>query len=278
MVSKASDRVAELKAISNDLRKAVIEMVHQAGSGHPGGSLSAADIVTVLYFDKMRIDPARPDWEDRDRLVVSKGHCAPIIYAALARLGFFPEDSFKTFRQVGSILQGHPDMLKTPGIDMTSGSLGQGLSCGIGMALAGRLSGKSYYVYVLLGDGELNEGQVWEAAMAAVKYRVSSLIAICDWNRLQLDGPTDEIMPMGDLAGKWRSFGWNTIEIDGHDICQISEAIDRAKSNITGPTIIIARTVKGKGVSFMENDFTWHGKQISDADYKAAMAELEEVR
>lgn len=278
MVSKTCDRVDELKAISRSLRKAVIEMVHQAGSGHPGGSLSAADIVTVLYFDKMRIDPARPNWDDRDRLVVSKGHCAPIIYAALAHLGFFPEDSLKTLRQVGSILQGHPDMLKTPGIDMTSGSLGQGLSCGVGMALAGRLSRKSYYVYVLLGDGELNEGQVWEAAMAAAKYKLSNLIAICDWNGLQLDGPTDEIMPTGDLAAKWRSFGWNTVEIDGHDICQISGAIDEAKSNRTGPTIILARTVKGKGVSFMENDYTWHGKQINDAEYKAAMAELEGVR
>lgn len=277
MVIKTCDRVDELKAISRSLRKAVIEMVHQAGSGHPGGSLSAADIVTVLYFDKMRIDPARPNWDDRDRLVVSKGHCAPIIYAALAHLGFFPEDSLKTLRQVGSILQGHPDMLKTPGIDMTSGSLGQGLSCGVGMALAGRLSRKSYYVYVLLGDGELNEGQVWEAAMAAAKYKLSNLIAICDWNGLQLDGPTDEIMPTGDLAAKWRSFGWNTVEIDGHDIRQISGAIDEAKSNRTGPTIILARTVKGKGVSFMENDYTWHGKQINDAEYKAAMAELEGV-
>ncbi|MEW6227965.1 MAG: transketolase [Bacillota bacterium] len=278
MVGKARDKVAKLKRISNELRKAVIDMIYRAGSGHPGGSLSAADIVATLYFDKMRIDPSRPDWEDRDRFIASKGHAAPVIYAVLARLGFFSKDELQTFRQVGSILQGHPDMLKTPGIDMTSGSLGQGLSCGIGMALAARLSGRSYYVYVLLGDGELNEGQIWEAAMAAVKYRVSNLVAICDWNGLQLDGPTDEVMPMGDLPGKWRSFGWNVIEVDGHDVSQISEAIDRAKSNTTGPTIIMARTVKGKGVCFMENNFAWHGKPLGDADYMAAMAELEEVK
>lgn len=274
----SQERVSELRSIANDLRKDVIQMIFRASSGHPGGSLSSADIVTTLYFEKMQVDPLRPHWEDRDRFVASKGHCAPIVYAALARRGFFPREVLWTLRQVGSILQGHPDMIKTPGIDMTSGSLGQGLSVGIGMALAARLSGKPYHTYVLLGDGELNEGQVWEAAMSAVKYNVANLTAICDWNRLQLDGPTKEVMPMEDLPDRWRSFGWNVFEIDGHDIPQISDAIDRAKECKSQPTIILARTVKGKGVSFMENNYAWHGRPLNEAEYKAAMAELEGMK
>lgn len=274
----SQERVSELRSIANDLRKDVIQMIFRASSGHPGGSLSSADIVTTLYFEKMQVDPLRPHWEDRDRFVASKGHCAPIVYAALARRGFFPREVLWTLRQVGSILQGHPDMIKTPGIDMTSGSLGQGLSVGIGMALAARLSGKPYHTYVLLGDGELNEGQVWEAAMSAVKYNVANLTAICDWNRLQLDGPTKEVMPMEDLPDRWRSFGWNVFEIDGHDIPQISDAIDRAKECKSQPPIILARTVKGKGVSFMENNYAWHGRPLNEAEYKAAMAELEGMK
>lgn len=274
----SQERVEELSKIANDLRKDVVTMIHKATSGHPGGSLSAADIVTTLYFEKMRVDPSRPEWEDRDRFVASKGHAAPIVYAALARLGYFPREELWTLRQVNSILQGHPDRIKTPGIDMSSGSLGQGLSVGIGMALAGRLSGKDYHVYVLLGDGELNEGQIWEAAMSAVKFKVSNLTAICDWNRLQLDGPTEEIMPMEGIPDRWRAFGWNVLEIDGHDIKQISDAVDQAKAYAGGPTIIIARTIKGKGVSFMENNYAWHGKNINDAEYEAAMKELEGVR
>ena len=249
-------------------------MVYNAGSGHCGGSLSAAEIMAVLFFDKLRLDPSDPAWTDRDRFVASKGHCAPILYAALAHRGFFPVEELKGLRQLGHFLQGHPDMKCTPGIDISSGSLGMGLSVGIGMALAGRISGRSYYTYVLLGCGENQEGQIWEAAMSAAKFKLDNLIAIIDYNGVQLDGTLQEVMPLGDISRKWESFGWQTIEIDGHDVSQVGMAIEDAKQR-GQPTVIIAETVKGKGVSFMEGDHKWHGKPLNEEEYKAAMAELE---
>jgi transketolase len=222
----------------------------------------------------MNIRPAEPNWPDRDRFIMSKGHACPILYAALARRGFFDKAHLDTLRKRGSILQGHPDMRKTPGLDFTTGSLGQGLSIGLGMALMGRLDQRPYRVFVLLGCGELDEGQVWEAAMCANKYKVENLVAIVDYNQLQLDGSNDEIMPLEPLEDKWRAFGWNVIWIDGHDIGQIMSALAASSNNRRQPTVIIARTVKGKGVSFMENQLNWHGKAPSDEELEAALAEL----
>ena len=272
---KDEDKInAELCERARHLRKKTIEMIYGAGSGHCGGSLSAAEILAVLYFDKMRIDPANPAWPDRDRFVASKGHCAPALYAALAGRGFFPEAELAGLRKAGHFLQGHPDMKKVPGVDMSTGSLGMGLSVGVGMALAGRLAKKDYYIYVLLGCGEQQEGQIWEAAMAGAKFELDKLVGILDYNRVQLDGRLDEVMPTGDIAAKWRIWGWQTLEIDGHDVRQIRSAIDRIKQTRGQPTMIVAETVKGKGVSFMEGAHQWHGKPVSDEDYAAAMAEL----
>ena len=257
------------------LRKTVLRIVHGAGSGHCGGSLSAAEIIAVLYFDVLKVDSLNPQWADRDRFIASKGHCAPTLYAALAARGFFPEAELAGLRTAGHFLQGHPDMRKVPGVDMSTGSLGMGLSVGIGMALAARTDGKDYTTYVLLGCGEQQEGQVWEAAMAAVKYKLSNLIAILDYNEVQLDGRLDEVMPMGDVGAKWRVFGWQVIDADGHDIADVRRAIGEARAHTDGPAIIVARTVKGKGVSFMEGDHQWHGKPVSEDDYAQAMAELE---
>jgi transketolase len=265
----------ELKAIALKLRKQVLKMIYTAGSGHCGGSLSAVEIITALYFDQLRIDPENPGWEDRDRFIASKGHCAPLLYAALAERGFFPKEELLNLRKIGHFLQGHPDMKKVPGVDMSTGSLGLGLSVGIGMALAGKLSGKSYYVYVLMGCGEQQEGQVWEAAMAAVKFKLDHLIAFIDYNNVQLDGRTDQIMPLGDLAGKWRIFGWNVLEVDGHEPGKICGTIELARETRDNPTLILARTIKGKGVSFMEGKHEWHGKPLGDPEYTQAMAELE---
>ena len=267
--------VGELEAKAKRLRSEIIKMIYTAQSGHPGGSLSAADIITVLYFHQMRINPENPLWEDRDRFVLSKGHAAPALYAALAELGYFPKENLSSLRQIGSILQGHPDMRKTPGIDMSTGSLGNGLSIGIGMALSARLSKKDYDVYVLIGDGECDEGGIWEAAMAAAKYRLDNLIAICDFNRVQLDGPIDTIMPLEPLSKKWESFNWNVIEIDGHNVLEILDALDEARRAKNPPSIIIAHTVKGKGVSYMENKYEWHGKAPSPEEYEIALRELE---
>jgi transketolase len=266
----------KFKKLAKEIRLTVLKMIYEAGSGHPGGSLSAVEIISTLYFDKMRVDPKNPNWGDRDRFVPSKGHCAPTLYTVLAEKGFFPKSELSTLRRIDSTLQGHPDMLKTPGVDMSTGSLGHGVSVGIGMALGGRLSNKDYYVYVLVGCGELNEGQVWEAAMAAAKYKVDHLIVILDYNCYQLDGSMDEIMPLGDVVAKWKSFGWNVLEIKGHEPEEISDAIDEAKKVEGWPTIIVAHTVKGKGVSFMENTHVWHGRKISDEEYERAVSELRE--
>lgn len=254
--------IASLERQAKTIRCLSMEMIGNAGSGHPGGALSAAEIMSVLYFKVLRIDPARPSWEDRDRFVLSKGHGTAAWYAALCERGFFPRDELKLFRQKGGILQGHPDMRKVPGVDMTAGSLGMGLSAALGMALAARMQNKSYHVYTLLGDGEIQEGQIWEAAMAAAHFRVDNLTAILDYNDVQLDGPTHQIMEIAPVPEKWRAFGWETIECDGHSVQELLAAFDQALAVRGRPCIIIAHTVKGKGVSFMENTCDWHG--VSD--------------
>ena len=257
------------------LRRHVVEMVYQAGSGHPGGSLGMAEMFVSLYLaGELNIRPEEPKWPDRDRFVLSKGHICPGYYAALAIAGYFSEDILPTFRKLGSPLQGHPCMLKGTGIDVSSGSLGQGLSVANGMAIAAKLDGKSYRVYVMLGDGEVQEGQVWEAAMSSAHQKLDNVCAILDYNDLQIDGKVSEIMDVAPLAGKWKAFGWNVIEIDGNDFDQIFDAFDRARATKGKPTIIIARTIKGKGVSFMENACEWHGKAPNEEQYRQAMSEL----
>lgn len=257
------------------LRRDIICMIAEAGSGHPGGSLSAIDVIACLYYGHMQIRPHEPTWEDRDRFILSKGHCCPALYAVLADLGYFPQNELATLRKVGSKLQGHPDMHKTPGVEMTSGSLGQGLSAALGIALGARVQGRKYRTYVMLGCGEINEGQVWEAAMAAAHFKVDNLTAIMDYNGLQIDGTNDEVMSLGDVAAKWKAFGWNVLEIDGHNIHAILSALAEAKGTSGGPTIIIAKTVKGKGVSFMEGRFDWHGQRITKELETAALTELQ---
>jgi transketolase len=264
----------DLKQIAHKIRTEIIKMLHHVQTGHPGGSLSAVEIMTVLYFRQMRVNCANPDAPDRDRFIASKGHCAPVVYQVLCEKGYFPREELSRLRQLGGILQGHPDMKKTPGIDLSTGSLGMGLSAGIGMALAAKLDKRDYYTYVLLGDGELQEGQIWEAAMAAPKFGLDNLIAIVDNNGVQLDGKVDDIMPLGNLAAKFSAFGWNVIAADGHDIRSLDAAFEKAKNKPHGPTVIIANTVKGKGVSFMEGKNEWHGKAINDQQYAEAMAEL----
>jgi len=266
--------INELNVIARRLRRHVITMISTAGSGHPGGSLSAADILTALYFKIMQHDPKNPGWPDRDRFVLSKGHAAPILYAALAECGYFPAEWFSTLRKVGTCLQGHTDSTLTPGVDMSAGSLGQGLSIGCGMAMAARLDKKTYHIYVMLGDGECQEGQVWEAAMFAPKYNLNNLIAIVDYNRIQLDGFTTDIMDIEPLALKWQSFNWEVIEINGHDMSEIIKALEQARAGQAKPTVIIAHTVKGKGVSYMENNIDYHGKAPSKADTELALKEL----
>ncbi|MDI6711159.1 MAG: transketolase [Thermoanaerobacterales bacterium] len=266
--------IAALEQKAREIRRHIIRMVGTAGSGHPGGSLSAADIVTALYFAVMRLDPARPDWPDRDRFVLSKGHAAPVLYAALAERGYFPVDELGTLRKLGTRLQGHPDMKKLPGVEMSTGSLGQGLSAANGMALAAKLDGKDYRVYVLLGDGEIQEGQVWEAAMAAAHYKLDNVTAIVDFNGYQIDGPVTEVMNPEPIAAKWWAFGWRVLEIDGHDMRAILTALDEARATEGRPAVIVARTVKGKGVSFMEGQVDWHGKAPKEDQVRAALAEL----
>lgn len=258
------------------IRKYVIDSVYRAGSGHPGGSLSIADILSCLYFHEMRHDPKNPKWADRDRLVLSKGHAAPALYAALAMAGYFPVDELKNLRKTGHFLQGHPCMLKVPGVDMSTGSLGQGLSVGVGMAIAGKLDGKDYRVFVIMGDGEMDEGQVWEAAASASHHSLDNLIAILDRNGLQIDGHTEEILNLEPMQWRWRAFGWDVIEIDGHNIEEILDAIHEADKN-DKPTLIIAYTIKGKGVSFMEGSLSFHGKPPSDEQYIKAMSELNQA-
>ena len=268
--------IEELKAMAQVIRRDIITMIHTAQAGHPGGSLSAADIITALYFRIMRLDPADPHWPDRDRFILSKGHACPVWYAALAERGFFDKAHLATLRKLDSILQGHADMKKTPGIDMTVGSLGQGICAGLGMALAGKLHGKDYHVYVMIGDGESQEGSVWEAAMAAPRWKLDNLTVIVDNNGIQNDTFTDDIMPVEPLADKWRAFRWNVIEIDGHKMEEIVPALESVKTIKGIPTVIIAKTVKGRGVSFMENVPAWHGAAPNDAQAQAALAEIAE--
>ena len=267
--------INELEEKAKNIRKGIIDAVYSNKSGHPGGSLSIADIITVLYFNQMNIDEKNPKWEERDRLVLSKGHCAPALYSALANRGFFDLEDLKTFRNIESNLQGHPDMNKVPGVDMTSGSLGQGLSAANGMAIAGKMDNKDYRVYCILGDGEIEEGQVWEAAMTSSKYKLDNLCVIVDNNNLQIDGKIEEVMSSYPIDEKFKNFGFQVINIDGHNIKEIIDAFDVAKNVKGKPTCIIAKTVKGKGVSFMENKVEWHGKAPSDEEYKTAMEELE---
>ena len=267
----------ELSKIANEVRKGVIKSTHAAKSGHPGGSLSVTDIMTYLYFEEMNVDPQNPQWADRDRLVLSKGHVAPALYATLAEKGFFPKEDLLTLRHVGSYLQGHPDMKGVPGVDMSSGSLGQGVSCAAGMALAAKLDNKDYRVYAITGDGEIEEGQIWEAAMFAGFRKLDNLVVIVDNNNLQIDGAIDEVCSPYPIDKKFEAFNFHTIVIDGNNFDEIRAALKEARETKGMPTAIIARTVKGKGVSFMENNVGWHGKGPNDEECKNALEELEKA-
>lgn len=264
----------DLLVAAAKVRLGIIEGVYHAKSGHPGGSLSSADIFTYLYFKEMNINPQTPKDPNRDRFVLSKGHCAPGLYSVLANRGYFDVSELQKLRHIGAMLQGHPDMKGTPGVDMSSGSLGQGISAAVGMALAGKLDNKDYRVYTLLGDGESEEGQVWEAAMAAAKYRLDNLCAVVDVNGLQIDGATADVMPSEPLDQKFEAFNWNVIRVDGHDYAALAEAFAAAAACKGKPTVLLARTVKGKGVSFMEGDYGWHGKAPNAEQYEKARAEL----
>jgi len=274
-VFSSSASQAEMETIAKRLRRHIITMIGKAGSGHPGGSLSAVEILTALYFKVLRHKPRDPQWLDRDRFILSKGHAAPVLYATLAECGYFPVEELLTLRQMDSRLQGHADRTATPGVEMSSGALGQGLSFGIGVALAGRLDSKDYRVYVLLGDGECDEGQVWEGAMAAAHFKVDNLVAIVDNNGQQIGGWNRDVMNLDPFPAKWRAFGWQVIEVDGHSISQLTQVFDQAKKIKRQPTVIIAHTVKGKGVSFMENNPDFHGKAPNAEEVKLALKELE---
>ncbi|MBQ4397913.1 MAG: transketolase [Clostridia bacterium] len=264
----------QLSLLACKVRQHIIEGTFHAKSGHPGGSLSAADVITYLYFREMKVDPKNPQWEDRDRFVLSKGHAAPALYGALAVKGFFPEDEIQNLRKPSSYLQGHPDMKGIPGVDMSTGSLGQGVSCAVGMALAGKIAKKDYRVYAVLGDGEIQEGQVWEAAMFASHKKLDNLTIFIDNNNLQIDGTMDEVNSPYPIPEKFQAFGWHTVEIDGHDFDQIEVAVAEAKTVTDKPTAVIMHTVKGKGVSFMEHQVGWHGVAPNAEQYEAAMNEL----
>lgn len=266
-------QVLDLQTKAKAIRRNIVKMITEAKSGHPGGSLSAADILTTLYFAEMNVDPQNPKDENRDRFVLSKGHAAPVLYATLAAKGYFAEEELMSLRQVNTRVQGHPSMKDLPGIDMSTGSLGQGLSAANGMALASRLDGKTNRVFVLMGDGELEEGMIWEAAMLAGHYKLSNVTAFVDYNGLQIDGPVEKVLSPLPLADKWRAFQWNVIEIDGHDIPAIYNAIQEAKAETEKPTVILAKTVKGKGVSFMENQAGWHGNAPSKEQCEQILAE-----
>ena len=268
--------ILELQERARETRLDSIKMIYRRGAGHPGGALSAAEIMAALFFHKLRIDPQQPDWPDRDRFILSKGHASAILYSALARRGFFPMQDLEAWGELDCHLQGHPDRLKTPGVEMTSGLLGHGVAIGAGLALAARMDGRKYRVYTLLGDGECQAGVVWEGAMTAAKYRLSGLTAIVDYNDVQLDGPVHEIMPMEPMADKWRACNWAVLEVNGHNLRQVLEALDMAAEIHNRPAVIIARTTKGKGVSFMENEAKWHGIPPSDEEYALALAELGE--
>ena len=265
----------ELELIAARGRRLGMEMVFRAASGHIGGSLSAMDILTELYFEELRLAPAAPKAPGRDRFVMSKGHCTPALYPVLAMRGFFPEKQLELFRSIEGHMSGHPDMVNVPGVDMSTGSLGQGLSAAVGMALAGKLDGADYRVYALMGDGEIEEGQIWEAAMSAAKYKLDGLCGIVDVNGLQIDGRTADVMPSEPLDKKFEAFGWKVIKADGHDFDSLRAALAEARAEKGRPSVILAKTVKGKGVSFMENDAGWHGKAPNAEQYERAMAELD---
>jgi transketolase len=267
--------IENLKATANHIRRRVVTTISHAGVGHPGGSLSAVDILTALYFHVMRLDPGRPEWPERDRFILSKGHGAVGLYATLVERGYFSADLLDSFGCIDSLLQVHPDKHLTPGVELSAGALGQGLSVALGLALAARLDGAAHHVYCLLGDGECQEGQVWEAAQAAAHYKMDYLTAILDYNRVQLMGQVDEIMEVAPMPDKWRSFNWHVIEVDGHDIAALIDALELAQAVKGKPTIIIARTVKGKGVSYMEGQSAWHGKPPSQEQLEQALRELE---
>ena len=267
--------VKQMEAVAKRLRRHIISMTGKAGSGHPGGSLSAVEIVTALYFKVLRHKPQDPQWADRDRFILSKGHAAPLLYATLAECGYFPVDELATLRQLDSRLQGHTDRVATPGVEMSAGALGQGLSFALGVALAGRLNSQDYRVYVLLGDGECDEGQIWEAAMAAAHFKLDNLVAIVDNNGQQIDGWNRDVMSLDPFNKKWQAFGWHVIEVNGHHLTSLIEAFDQAKLVKRKPTVIIAHTIKGKGVSFMENNPDFHGKAPNAEEVKIALKELE---
>ncbi len=266
--------IGKLKETARTIRRDIVTMLTESASGHPGGSLSAVEILTVLYFKEMKIDPSKPNWEDRDRFVLSKGHAAPVLYSTLARKGYFAVDELMKLRKFHSILQGHPNMNYVPGVDMSTGSLGQGISAAVGMALAGKLDKKDYRVYALLGDGELEEGQVWEASMAAAHYKLDNLTAFVDHNGLQIDGPCEEVMSPDPVADKFRAFGWHTISVDGHNLEELIAAIEEARNMKGKPTMIVCETIKGKGVSFMENQVGWHGTAPTREQCELALREL----
>ena len=274
----APERLLELEEIALDVRRLIVDSVYEAGSGHPGGSLGITDVMTCLYFEHMKHDPNNPQWEKRDRLIMSKGHCCPAQYAVLAKTGYFPIEELKTLRKINSRLQGHPDMRKTPGVEFNGGSEGQGLSGAVGMALAGKIDGSRHRIYCVIGDGECQAGQIWEAAGAASHYRLDNLVGILDRNGLQIDGPTEEIMSIEPIAERWRAFGWHVIEVDGHDFDEILGALEKA-TRVTGkPTMIIAHTVKGKGVSYMEGTLSFHGKPPSKDELVKAHTEFDLAR
>ena len=271
------EKVLRLEAQAKEVRKEILTMIHAAQSGHPGGSLSAADLMTALYFDELNIDPQNPKWEDRDRFVLSKGHVCPVLYTCLALKGYFPKEVLATLRKEGSILQGHPDMKRCPGVDISTGSLGQGLSVAVGMAINGKREKKNYRVFSMVGDGESDEGQIWEAVETAAKYGLDNLVILLDRNRLQNDGTCAEVMPNGDLVAKFEAFGCQTWEIDGHNMGEILDALEAVRADQSGkPKCIVAHTVKGKGVSFMENVVQWHGMAPNDEQYAQAMKDIEE--
>lgn len=269
------NRVNELAILSAKIRRSSLEAIHDANSGHIGGAFSIIDILVVLYFEKMKLDPSNPLWADRDRFVLSKGHASAAMYSVLAERGYFPKKDLKTFRNIDSYLAGHVEMRHVPGVDMSAGSLGQGLSVAIGMALSAKVSNKDYRTYVVMGDGEIQEGQIWEAAMAAGNYKLDNLTAFIDNNNLQIDGTIEDIMSPYPIDEKFKSFGWNVVTIDGHNFIQISDAIDKAITVKSKPTVIIAKTVKGKGVSFLENNVKWHGQTPCEEEYLKAANELD---
>ena len=272
------ERLLELEEVALDLRRDIIDTIYEAGSGHPGGSLGIIDVMTVLYWEQLKHDPGNPKWEKRDRVIMSKGHCCPALYAVLARQGYFPREWLMTLRKIDSKLQGHPDIRKTPGVEFNGGSEGQGLSGAVGMALAAKLDGSRHRVYCIIGDGECQAGQIWEAAMAAAHYRLDNLCGILDRNGLQIDGPTEEIMSIEPIAEKWRAFGWHVMEIDGHNHEEILGAFEKAQRVSGKPTMIIAHTVKGKGISYMEGTLSFHGKAPSKDELVKAHTELDIAR